>query len=247
MLKEMWVVKVGGSLGGAAAILDELATFPEPMVLVHGGGPQIGAFLERLGYETRFVRGERATPKEQIEVVEKVLTRLGKVLAFELSRRGRPAIALTGRDARLLLARPRAELGRVGRIEEVNPRPLKDLLAAGYTPVVAPIGVDAAGALNVNADRVAAAIAGALGAPILFLTDVEAVRGANGERLAELDPKAARALIKAGVVHGGMVPKVESALEALARGAPQAIIAKGQRGALHSALKGEAGTRFALV
>ncbi len=247
MLKEMWVIKVGGSLGGAAAILDELAAFPEPLVLVHGGGPQIGAFLERLGYETRFVRGERATPKEQVEAVEKVLTRLGKVLAFELSRRGRPAIALTGRDARLLVARAKPELGRVGRIEEVNPQPLKDLLAAGYTPVVAPIGVDEAGALNVNADRAAAAVAGALQAPLLFFTDVEAVRGATGERLAKLEPRTARALIEVGVIHGGMVPKVESALEALSLGAPAAIIAKGQKGVLAAAIKGETGTRFSLV
>ncbi len=241
------LVKLGGSLGEAEAVLAELAAHPDPLVLVHGGGPQIGAFLERLGFATKFEAGERVTPPEQLEAVEMVLTRLGKQLAHRLSRLGRPALAVSGRDAAFLRGRAEVRLGRVGRIEAVETGLLAALLGAGLTPVVTPIAVDREGALNVNADLAAAAVAGALAAPAIFLTDVPGVLADPGDpdsRIPRLARDEAEALIAAGTVAGGMVPKVAAALLALDRGAPWAAIAPGAPGALAETLAGRAGTRF---
>lgn len=247
MAYERLLVKLGGSLGEAEGVLGELAAFPGELVLVHGGGPQIGAFLERLGYTTRFEAGERVTPSEQLEAVEMVLTRLGKTLAHRLSLLGRPAVAVSGRDAAFLQGRAEERLGRVGRIEEVDRAFLENLLSAGLTPVVAPIAVDREGALNVNADLAAAAVAGALALPVVFLTDVPGVLvdpEDPGSRIPQLSRKEAETLIAAGTVVGGMVPKVAAALLALDRGAPWAAIAAGEAGGLEAALSGQGGTRF---
>lgn len=240
----MILVKVGGSLKGAGEILDELAAFPRSLVLVHGGGPEIGAWLARLGYESRFVEGLRVTPPAELEVVEMVLSALGKRLAYGLSQRGRPAVALSGLDAALLKGEALGGLGRVGRITEVQTRLLLDLLEKGYTPLVAPIAWDEEGALNVNADTAAGEIAGALGIPVLFLTDVEGVFKDPKTRLPELTPSQAQELMEKGVIQGGMIPKVKAALAALEAGAPWAVIAKGRRGILQDAQRGTAGTRF---
>ncbi|WP_233498222.1 acetylglutamate kinase [Meiothermus sp. QL-1] len=242
------LVKIGGSLREAGAILDELCAYPGPLVLVHGGGPRIGAWLERLGFESRFHQGLRVTPPEQMEVVEMVLTALGKELAEGLSRRGRAAVALSGRDALLLQAQVLdPALGRVGEVRAVNVDLLAQMLRAGLTPLVAPIGLDDAGPLNINADTAAGAIAGALGLPALFLTDVVGVLRDPQDptsRLALLRREEAEALIGAGVIHGGMVPKVGAALHALARGAPWATIARGEPGVLRGVLEGHLGTRL---
>ena len=249
MASDALVVKLGGSLGGAEPVLDEVAGHPGPVVLVHGGGPQIGAHLGRLGFATRFVAGERVTPPEQLEAVEMVLVQLGKRLAHALSQRGRPAVAVSGRDAGFLRARAEARLGRVGRIERVEAGLLRDLLAAGYTPVVTPIAVDDEGALNVNADRAAAAVAGALGWPVVFFTDVPGVLTDPEDaesRFPVLARREAEALIEQGTIAGGMVPKVTAAFLALEAGAPWAAIARGAPGVLAGVLRGEAGTRLVL-
>ncbi|KGQ22599.2 acetylglutamate kinase [Thermus filiformis] len=243
----MILVKVGGSLKEAGEVLDELARFPHPLVLVHGGGPEIGAWLGRLGYESRFVGGLRVTPPEQMEVVEMALTALGKRLAHGLFLRGRPAVALSGRDAGLLKGRALAGLGRVGEVVAVRTRLLLDLLEKGYTPLVAPIALDGEGPLNVNADTAAGAVAGALGWPAVFLTDVEGVFRDPKDpatRLAHLTPRDVEALKAEGALQGGMLPKVEAALAALEAGAPWAAIARGRRGILEEVLAGRAGTRF---
>ncbi len=244
---EALVVKLGGSLGGAEALLEELARYPGPLLVVHGGGPRIGAFLERLGFETRFERGLRVTPPEQMEAVEMVLTLVGKELASGLSRRGRPALALSGRDAGLLEGRALGGLGRVGEVVRVGKEGLWALLEGGWTPVLAPIALDEEGPLNVNADLAAGAVAGALGLPVLLLTDVEGVYLDPQDpktRLPRLGQAEAEGLIREGVIRGGMIPKVEAALKALAQGAPWAVVAKGRPGILGEALRGEAGTRF---
>ncbi len=241
------VVKLGGSLRGAAEVLGELAGFDGTLVVVHGGGPAIGAHLERLGFRTRFEGGERVTPAEHMEAVEMVLTRLGKVLAHGLSQRGRAAVAVSGRDAGFLRARVEARLGRVGRVERVEVGLLHRLLQAGYTPVVTPVAVDGEGALNVNADLAAAAVAGALGWPVVFFTDVPGVLADPGNpatRFAHLDRPRAEALIAEGAVSGGMVPKVRAAFAALEAGAPWATIVRGGAGVLAGVLAGEEGTRF---
>ena len=236
-------------MGGAREILDELAAYPGPLVLVHGGGPQIGAQLEALGFTTRFVGGERVTPPEQLEAVEGVLTRLGKALAHALSLRGRPAVAVSGRDTGFLRARAKEALGRVGRVEAVATRLLEDLLKAGYTPVVTPIAVDDAGALNVNADLAAAAVAGALSWPVIFVTDVVGVLedpADPGSRYPELRRREAEGLIERGTIAGGMIPKVKAAFAALEAGAPWAAIAPGEKGVLSRVHTGKVGTRLVL-
>ncbi|TBH17599.1 acetylglutamate kinase [Thermus thermamylovorans] len=246
-MSEALLVKVGGSLRGAEALLDELSGYPGPLVLVHGGGPEIGALLERLGFQSRFVEGLRVTPEEQLEAVEMALYLTGKRLAEGLSRRGRKAVALSGRDALCLRGQALPGLGRVGEVVGVEAGLLLDLLAGGYTPLLAPIALDEAGPLNVNADTAAGAVAGALRWPAVFLTDVEGVLEDPQDprtRLPRLTPEGVEALKARGVVRGGMLPKVAAALRALAAGAPWAAIAKGERGVLGRVLSGEAGTRF---
>ncbi|WP_038048686.1 acetylglutamate kinase [Thermus caliditerrae] len=248
-MSEALLVKVGGSLRGAEALLDELSGYPGPLVLVHGGGPEIGALLERLGFQSRFVGGLRVTPPEQMEAVEMSLCLTGKRLAEGLSRRGRRALALSGRDALTLRGRALPELGRVGEVVGVGVSLLLDLLEKGYTPLLAPIALDEEGPLNVNADTAAGAVAGALGWPAVFLTDVEGVLKDPKDpqtRFPRLTPQEVEALKAQGVVQGGMIPKVEAALRALEAGAPWAAIAKGERGVLARVLSGEAGTRFSL-
>lgn len=243
------LVKIGGSLEEASDLLDEIGGYPGPLVLVHGGGPRIGERLNRMGFETHFYRGLRITPPEQMEVVEMVLTTLGKQLAEGLSRRGRPSVALTGRDAGLLEARPLDPiLGRVGEVTRVNTPVLEKLLQAGLTPLLAPIGLDAQGPLNINADTAAGAIAGALHLPAVFLTDVVGVLRDPKDpssRFAELSASQVQALILDGTISGGMIPKVEAALNALSKGAPWATIARGSPGILQAVLGGTAGTRVA--
>lgn len=241
------LVKIGGSLKGAGELLDELAAYGGPLVLVHGGGPNIGEWLGRMGFSTHFHRGLRVTPPEQMEVVEMVLTALGKQLAQGFFQRGRLAVALTGRDGGLLEAIPlETQLGRVGEVSQVKAELLQKMLSVGITPLVAPIGLDARGPLNINADMAAGAVAGALGWPAVFLTDVIGVLNdpQNPQsRYPQLTRSQVQNLIAEGVISGGMIPKVESALNALDKGSPWAVIAKGSQGILQAVLKGEAGTR----
>jgi acetylglutamate kinase len=247
-MEQALLVKIGGSLKEAGELLDEISTYPGPLVLVHGGGPRIAEWLNRMGFETHFHQGLRITPPEQMEVVEMVLTTLGKHLADGLSRRGRPSLALTGRDAGLLQARLLDPmLGRVGEVTQVNTGTLQKLLQAGLTPLVAPIGLDAQGPLNINADTAAGAIAGALHLPAIFLTDVVGVLRDPKDplsRFPQLSQSQVQALIQEGTISGGMIPKVEAALNALRKGAPWATVARGGRGILQGVLEGTAGTRI---
>jgi acetylglutamate kinase len=247
-MEQALLVKIGGSLKEAGELLDEISTYPGPLVLVHGGGPRIAEWLNRMGFETHFHQGLRITPPEQMEVVEMVLTTLGKHLADGLSRRGRPSLALTGRDAELLQARLLDPmLGRVGEVTQVNTGTLQKLLQAGLTPLVAPIGLDAQGPLNINADTAAGAIAGALHLPAIFLTDVVGVLRDPKDpssRFPQLSQSQVQALIQEGTISGGMIPKVEAALNALRKGAPWATVARGARGILQGVLEGTAGTRI---
>jgi len=248
-LSEPLLVKVGGSLRGAETLLDELASYPGPLVLVHGGGPEIGAWLTRLGLESRFEGGLRVTPPEHMEVVEMSLCLTGKRLAEGLSRRGRRTLSLSGRDALCLRGKVLPHLGRVGEVVGVEVGLLLDLLEKGYTPLLAPIALDEEGPLNVNADTAAGAVAGALGWPALFLTDVPGVLRNPKDpttRFPHLTPKEVDDLKAQGILQGGMIPKVEAALNALRAGAPWAAIAQGERGVVAGVLQGERGTRFTL-
>lgn len=215
-------------------------------VVVHGGGPFIDAALARAHIASRFVRGLRVTDADSLPIIEQVLSRLSKVLAQDIGA----AVGLSGRDAHLLTAEPVPELGLVGQVSAVNAELLYTLLAARLTPVIACIAANAAGdgVLNVNADSVAGAVAGALGAPVVFLTDVAGVLDdpAKPESLLpQLSESEARARIADGRIGGGMIPKVEAALLALAQGARFAVIADGRRPEqLAQAVAGAVGTRL---
>jgi acetylglutamate kinase len=247
----VWVIKYGGNAmtdaGARARVLADVRALPATGVaplLVHGGGPYIEEALAAAAVASHFVRGLRVTTPESLAVIEPTLTMLGKRLAAELGN----AVGLTGRDARLLVAaRIDPDLGEVGTVVRVRTGLLQALLEAGLTPVVACLAVDDAGApLNVNADDVAGAVAAALHAPCVFLTNVAGVLDDPGDptsRLASLTRDEVTARIADGRVAGGMIPKVEAALAALERGARSAVIADGRvAGELERVRSGAAGT-----
>ncbi|MEP6470582.1 MAG: acetylglutamate kinase [Acidobacteriota bacterium] len=233
------VVKYGGSAVDSA----DTGTVPEDLVLlqeagvrpilVHGGGPEISREIESAGGSSRFVDGLRVTDAAAMEVVERVLGgAVNKRLVNLIARAGGRAVGVSGKDARLIHARPHAraaDLGFVGEIDRVEPRIVEVLLEEGFLPVVASLGVGSDGhAYNVNADTAAAALAVAVGADkLVLLTDVPGIyREIDGGRelLSELSPAEARTLVTAGVVSRGMLPKVEAALAAVAGGVPSAHI-----------------------
>jgi acetylglutamate kinase len=240
------VVKYGGNaLAGAVAGDDALASFASDIVLlrsvgirpvvVHGGGPQIGALLGRLGIGTEFVRGLRVTDAETLDVVRMVL--LGQVnpdLVSAINVHGPLAVGLSGADSRLLTTRPvDPELGYVGEVTAVNTTVLEQLLAERLIPVVATIGADAVGqAHNVNADTAAGAIAEALRAEkLIYLTDVEGLRrdvADAGSVLSAVTADELGDLVTSGAVTAGMIPKVESCLRAVRGGVRQAHILDGR-------------------
>jgi acetylglutamate kinase len=249
-MKPICVVKYGGnamkSLELRRAVAGEIAALRQThrVVVVHGGGPVIERDLARLGIESHFLRGLRVTTPEALEVIEKALTLLSKELSQDIGN----AIGMTGRDSGLLqgeLLEP--EFGRVGKVTAVNTALILDLLELGVTPVIGCIGIAADGApFNVNADWAAGAVAGKLGAQIVFLTDVAGVMKDFHDPQSlrsSLSRTEALEWIESGIVAGGMIPKVEAALNALLFGAPKATIASGmQAGVLVRALAGLAGT-----
>lgn len=249
------VVKLGGStLGAHDTSLRDIAAARRDghrIVVVHGGGAAISAWLERAGITPRFVRGLRATDAASLEIVVAVLAGVvNKQLVAGLSALGAPAVGLSGADSLILQARRfDDELGFVGSIERVNPFPLDELLGLGYLPVVAPIAIETGSPqlLNVNADTAAGEIAAALrAARLVFLTDVDAVLDAARRPLAHLTPDDARALIASGAAAGGMIPKLEAALRAAAAGCATRIINGTRPAALAAALAGSpSGTTIA--
>jgi acetylglutamate kinase len=209
-------------------------------VIVHGGGPQIGALMKRLGKEPRFVGGMRVTDEETVQIVEMVLVgKINKEIVGLINLHGGRAVGLSGKDASLLRARKRlhrlpdgtsADIGLVGEVEAVNPEPIRLLEESGFIPVIAPVGVGEAGeTYNINADLVAGDVAAALLAEkLIHLTDVTGINGEDGHLVSTLTKRDAERLIKAGVIDGGMLPKVESSLRALTGGAQKAHIIDGR-------------------
>ena len=246
------IVKYGGnamkSLDLRRAVARELGTLrgAMPLVVVHGGGPVIERELAARGVASEFIGGLRVTTPEAMDVVEMALCQLNKQLSQDIGQ----AVGLMGRDDELLRAEVLdPQLGRVGRVTAVNAGLLRTLLGAGLTPVVGCVAVGEDGeALNVNADTVAGAVAGALGEGAVFLTDVDGVYRAYPDpdsRAAQLTRAEVEEGVAAGWIAGGMIPKVQAALDALGRGAPFAIIASGMTaGVLAQAARGEAGTRI---
>jgi len=247
------LVKWGGAAlkDGPARFAAEIGPLVERgqrVVVVHGGGPEITAWLDRLGLEHRFVAGLRVTSPQALMVTEMALARLSGQLAAALGR----AVGLSGRSGPTVIAevhRPDGQdLGRVGRVLIVDTALIEHLLAGGFTPVINCIaqGLDGE-ALNVNADWFAAAIAGALRVPAVFLSDVDGLLSTPPDPtslLKHIDRAKIARMTAAGQISGGMIPKVQACLDALAAGAPAAIIANAARpGVVQAALSGVTGTQ----
>ena len=215
-------------------------------VIVHGGGPEITGFLGKVGKETEFISGLRVTDAETVEIAEMVLDgKINSDIVTLLNRRGVSAVGLSGKDANLIRAKKKlatvyegeeskmVDIGYVGEVEAIDTRLLRDLIAHDYIPVIAPIGVGADGeSYNINADYVAAEIAGALGAEkLLLLTDVEGIYKDYEDKssfISTLTAAEARRYIEDGTLTGGMIPKVEACLRALEAGAAKTHIIDGR-------------------
>ncbi|MGQ0697446.1 MAG: acetylglutamate kinase [Panacagrimonas sp.] len=204
-------------------------------VVVHGGGPQIGAHLERLGKESRFVEGMRVTDEETMDVVEMMLGGLvNKAVVAAINRQGGRAVGLTGKDGGLIRAKKLLiqgeDIGQVGEVEKIDPRVITHLEAGGFIPVIAPVGAGAAGeAYNINADVVAGKLAGVLQAEkIMFLTNAAGVLDKQNQLLTGLSVQDVERLIADGTISGGMVPKVRYAVDAVNSGVRNAVIVDGR-------------------
>ena len=233
------VIKLGGHAMGSD---DALASFARDVVLmkqcnvnpiiVHGGGPMINAMLDRLNITSEFVDGKRVTDAATMEVVEMVLAgRINKKIAQAINHEGGKAVGLTGKDANLMICDPaNPVLGLVGQPTEVNPHVLETFIASDLVPVVAPIGMGRNGeTYNINGDTAAGAIAAALNADrLLLLTDVSGVKNDAGDVLTELTSEQVQALTADGTIAGGMIPKTQTALDAIAGGVRAVVILDGR-------------------
>ncbi|MBI4247412.1 MAG: acetylglutamate kinase, partial [Candidatus Rokubacteria bacterium] len=199
-------------------------------VIVHGGGPQIDALMKRLGKEPRFVGGMRVTDEETVGIVEMVLVgKINKEIVGLINHHGGRAVGLSGKDATLIRARRRPhrtpageeiDIGFVGEVEKIDAEPIRLLEENGFIPVIAPVGVGRDGeTYNINADIVAGEVAAALGAEkLIHLTDIQGIQDGAASLVSTLSRKDAERLVEAGVIGGGMLPKVESSLRALESG-----------------------------
>ena len=251
------VVKIGGStLGAHDTTLEDLVALQREgvaVVVVHGGGPVVTEWLKVHGAGTEFVRGLRVTDAAALDVVVAVLAGLvNKQITGALNVLGGRAVGLCGADGPTVLAEVREpEYGRVGAVCEVGTELLRQLLAGGCLPVLSSVGFDVRATacedalLNINADTVAGEVAAALGATqLVFLTDVPGVKDEDGSVRARLSTADAEALLRAGTVGGGMIPKVEACLRAAAAGATALIIDGRESHALLAAVRGaEMGTK----
>jgi len=247
------VIKIGGStLGTADTTFRDVAAMArdgDVPVVVHGGGAEASRWLDAMSIPTRFVRGLRVTDDVVLPVVVAVLAGLvNKRIVAAINAAGARAVGLSGADGRILECRLAApELGFVGEPARTRPEAIRALLDAGIVPVISSIGFVPGGEadqlVNVNADTIAGEIAAALSArELVFLTDVEGVRGPGGSVIARIDETEARGLVANGVIAGGMIPKVEACLHAVSLDVPVRIIDGREAGSLLH--RGERGTQF---
>ena len=246
------VIKFGGNAMGDPSLAELFARdivllrqVGSNPIVVHGGGPQIGAMLDKLGIQSEFIQGLRVTDQATVDVVEMVLTgSINKNIVTQINAQGGFAVGLSGKDGNLIMAEKLKrtikdedsnierilDLGLVGEPRTITPHVLDFFDESDITPVIAPIGVGPKGeTLNINADTAAGAIAGAMGAKrLLMLTDVKGVLDADGKLIAKMTATEARKLIKDGTVHGGMIPKVETCLDAIDDGVEAAVIIDGR-------------------
>ncbi|MCJ7871666.1 acetylglutamate kinase [Marinovum sp. 2_MG-2023] len=233
------VIKLGGHAMGSDEAMEEFARDVVLMqqvgvnpVVVHGGGPMINAMLDKLGIESSFVNGKRVTDKATVDVVEMVLSGLvNKRLVQAINSQGGKAVGLSGKDANLIVCeQTNPDLGFVGTPVQMNTAVLHDMFRSNTIPVIAPLGTGRAGeTFNINGDTAAGAIAGALKADrLLLLTDVAGVKNDAGEVVTELTAAQIRQMTQDGVIAGGMIPKTETALDAIDRGVRAVVILDGR-------------------
>jgi len=247
-----FVIKYGGHAMGddhlAASFARDVVLLKQVginPIVVHGGGPQIGAMLNRLRIKSEFVDGLRVTDRETVEIVEMVLSgSINKAIAAAINAAGGRAIGISGKDGNLIRARKMRrtrtetdsniekilDLGFVGEPTEVDPHLLNDLAKSNLIPVIAPIGTGNDGeTYNINADTAAGAVAGAIeAARLLMLTDVAGVLGKDGELISDMTVDEARAYIADGTITGGMIPKVETCIAAIESDVEAAVILDGR-------------------
>nr|WP_211104824.1 MULTISPECIES: acetylglutamate kinase [Azospirillum] len=247
-----FVIKYGGHAMGDDSLAEKFARDIVLLkqvginpVVVHGGGPQIGQMLQRLAIKSSFIDGLRVTDKETVEVVEMVLAgSINKQIVAAINNAGGRAVGLSGKDGSLITARKLRrtqrdpdsniekvlDLGFVGEPYQVNPQILTSLAQSDIIPVIAPIGFDRNGdTYNINADTAAGAVASALGATRFFLlTDVAGVLDKNKELVPRMSLDQARAAIADGTATGGMIPKIETCIDAVEQGVDAAVILDGR-------------------
>ncbi len=249
------VVKYGGHAMADASLKASFATDIVLLkqvgihpVIVHGGGPQIGQMLEKVGKQARFVAGQRVTDSETMDVVEMVLAGLvNKEIVANINHAGGKAVGLSGKDGGLICARKLTlegvnapelqapeiiDLGHVGQVHAINTGILELLERDRFIPVIAPVGYDKPSGqrYNINADSVAAAIAAALGAAkLILLTDVPGVLDAGGRLASRLSAAEAEQWIHDGIISGGMIPKVQCCLDAVRDGVDRAHVIDGRQ------------------
>jgi acetylglutamate kinase len=215
-------------------------------VVVHGGGPQINKVLDQMGIKHQFVKGMRLTDEATMDVVEMVLGgKVNKDIVAEINKQGGKAVGLSGKDGELIRARKLhivyqedenkppeiIDPGLVGQVTQINPNIINTLSRQGFIPIIAPVGTgDSGETYNINADLVASSMAAALLAKrLIFLTDVEGVLNVSGKLISSIDMEKIDQMMKDKVISGGMIPKIECALEALKNGVEKVHIIDGRK------------------
>ncbi len=248
------VVKIGGStLGDHDTTINDLVKLHKQgkkIVVIHGGGKVVSDWMKKQGIRPKFVEGLRVTDIKSLEIVVAVLTGLiNKQLVSEMNAKGGKAIGMSGVDGGMILSSvSNPELGYVGNVETVNPKPIIDVLESGYMPIISPIGLnqesvtnakDISSMLNINADTVAGYISASLKSKrMIFLTDVQGVLDSSKRLITRLTTQQAESLVRSKIIAGGMIPKLEACLKATDEGALAQIVDGREPEALKNAIDG---------
>ena len=246
-----FVIKLGGAAQKDNALLHAFAEDVSLLnfigirpVVVHGGGPKISSMMERVGMKPSFVHGHRVTDSETMDIVEMVLGLVNKEIVALINSTGGRAVGLSGKDGGLIKAKKKklklgldvemdkklVDLGLVGQVTKVDPEVLDTLDNDGFIPVISPVGVGTKGeTLNINGDDITSAVAGALGAEkLIYLTDVDGIKDSKGKNISTVGKARAKKLISSKTIKGGMIPKVQAALDAIKNGVSKAHIIDGR-------------------
>ncbi|GHT41728.1 acetylglutamate kinase [Endomicrobiia bacterium] len=238
-MKSLTVVKFGGSLiknpQSQNEFLKELAEVSQRqrVILVHGGGPEINALLEKFAVTSRFVNGLRFTDESTLSIVEMALSgKVNRVLTTELIKNGANAVGISGKDAKSVICKQIKELGFVGKPVRVNKKLIDTLINGGFLPVVASVASDVKGnVMNINADTLASSIATAFKADkLIFLTDVPGVLDKSKNTIKDIKIKQIDALIKDKTITDGMIPKIKGCADSIRKGVGEVWIADGTSG-----------------